>query len=387
MRHNDATATTKPDSISDVLKSVRMNGALFFESSLAAPWCLHGRYGLADVRQRWPAPDHLVQCHFVVAGRCLVRLIDSAETFEAQAGDLLLFAHDEMHLIGSDLAQAPMAADHRGEDLPPATTAVDAMLVSGYFTCDAHPFRSLFAALPRLLRVPLGDAAATSPWRPLFAAGARITKSATPGAASTLAKMAELVFVEALRRHVAALPQDARGWIAALCDPPIGRALGLLHQQPERPWSVTQLAREVALSRSLLAQRFSQRVGESPMQYLRGRRLALAAGALRTSRETISRIAEHSGYETEAAFSRAFKREFGRSPSAWRRDASSNSADGVRAPHPPLHGARGTHAVHGVVPSRRNGVLGQDADAVATPDRGPAPAVTPGPSRRERELA
>lgn len=341
MPHGDVTTAAQPDNISDVLKSVRMNGALFFESSLAAPWCRHGRYGLADVRQRLKAPDHLVQCHFVVAGRCLVRVIGGAESFDVQAGDLLLFLHDDMHLIGSDLTQPHLAADHRAVERPPPNAADEVKLLSGYFTCDAPQCRSLFAALPRQLRVQLGGDAATALWRQLLAAGVHITKSAAPGAASTLAKLAELVLVEALRRHVAALPPDARGWIAALRDAPIGCALGLLHQQPERPWSVAQLAREVAMSRSLLAQRFSETVGESPMQYLRGRRLALAAGALRNGREAISRVAERSGYETEAAFSRAFKREFGVSPSAWRRGAHSGSADGVPSRHPTLHDAHG----------------------------------------------
>jgi AraC-like DNA-binding protein len=147
----------------------------------------------------------------------------------------------------------------------------------------------------------------------------RESSASRPGAQSTLAKLAELMFVEALRRYVETLPPEGKGWLAALRDVQIGRALALLHEAPERAWTVDELAREVALSRSLLATRFASLVGESPMQYLLRWRLALAARALRSGSDAISRIAERSGYETEAAFSRAFKREFGLPPSTWRK--------------------------------------------------------------------
>lgn len=127
------------------------------------------------------------------------------------------------------------------------------------------------------------------------------------------------MFVEALRRHVETSPPGGRGWLAALRDVQIGRALALLHEAPGQAWTVDELAREVAMSRSLLATRFASLVGESPMQYLMRWRLALAARALRSGSDAISRVAERSGYETEAAFSRAFKREFGLPPSTWRK--------------------------------------------------------------------
>jgi transcriptional regulator GlxA family with amidase domain len=141
-----------------------------------------------------------------------------------------------------------------------------------------------------------------------------------PGGVSMLAKVAELMFVDALRRHVEELP--ARGWIAGLRDPQIGRALALIHGEPEKPRSVDELAREVALSRSAFAERFSELVGEPPMQYLVRWRLALAAHALRSGPEPITRIAERSGYDSDAAFNRAFKRQFGMPPAAWRKAAA-----------------------------------------------------------------
>jgi AraC-like DNA-binding protein len=136
-----------------------------------------------------------------------------------------------------------------------------------------------------------------------------------------LAKLSELMFVEALRRHLDDLPPQGRGWLAGVRDAHIGRALALLHREPGRPWSVDELAREVALSRSALAERFVTLIGEPPMQYLMRWRLALAAQTLRSGGESIGRVAQRSGYESEASFSRAFKREFGMPPAAWRKSS------------------------------------------------------------------
>jgi AraC-like DNA-binding protein len=319
------------DTLSRVLKSVQLEGALFLDAEFTAPWCMRGRYGMSSVKQQLVGAEHVVMFHFVVQGECRVRLAEGGEEIEATAGDLILFAQDDRHLMGSDLRVAPLEADH----LIDAATAVAANpafvpireggggaathFVCGYLACNRSLCRPLFDALPRLLRIRLGDEAATQLWRQLVRAGVGISGSPVPGAELTLAKMAELMFVEALRRHVAALPQDGKGWLAALRDAQIGRALALLHEAPERAWTVDELARDVALSRSVLATRFASLVGESPMQYLTRWRLALAARALRAGNDAISRIAERSGYATDAAFSRAFKREFGLPPSNWRK--------------------------------------------------------------------
>ncbi len=134
-----------------------------------------------------------------------------------------------------------------------------------------------------------------------------------------LAKLSELMFVEAMRRYVENLPPQDSGWLAGVRDAHIGRALSLLHAEPTRGWTVDELARAVALSRSAFAERFVALVGESPMQYLMRWRLALAAQTLRAGGDAIARVAERSGYESEAAFNRAFKREFGMPPATWRK--------------------------------------------------------------------
>jgi AraC-like DNA-binding protein len=322
------------DTLSEVLKSVRLEGALFLNAKFTAPWCIRGRYGMASIKQRLAGADHVLMFHFLTHGACKVRLVDGGDEVEVVAGDLVLFPRDDRHLIGSDLQLAPLEADHLID-----AAAVDApnpefisighggggtttRFVCGYFACGRSLCRPLFEALPRVLRVRLGDEQASLLWRQLARAGVNVSNSKVAGRESTLAKLAELMFVEALRRHVLTLPPDGKGWLAAIRDVPIGRALALLHGDPARAWTVDALASEVALSRSLLAQRFAALVGEPPMQYLTRWRLALAARELRAGSEPIARVAARSGYETESAFSRAFKREFGLPPATWRKAAT-----------------------------------------------------------------
>jgi AraC-like DNA-binding protein len=319
------------DTLSDVLKSIRLEGAVFLDAEFTAPWCMLGKYGMTSVKEQLDGAEHVVLFHFLTQGACRVRLFEGGEVIEVSAGDLILFPQDDRHLMGSDLHIVPDDADRLIE-----AAAADAddpsfvpirhggggaktHFVCGYLACNRSLCRPLFEALPRVLRIPLGEGHSAELLRELLRVGVRETSASRPGAQSTLAKLAELMFVEALRSHVESLPPEGRGWLAALRDVQIGRALALLHAAPERPWTVDDLAREVAMSRSVLATRFASLVGESPMRYLTRWRLALAARALRAGSSEISRIAERCGYETEAAFSRAFKREFGQPPATWRR--------------------------------------------------------------------
>lgn len=145
------------------------------------------------------------------------------------------------------------------------------------------------------------------------------------GTDAVLAKLSELLFLEAIRRYLESLPAGEQGWLAGLRDPYVSRALALLHREPARGWTVDELGRETGLSRSALADRFATLIGEPPMQYLTRWRLALAARALAEERAPVGRVAERVGYESEAAFNRAFKREFGLPPAAWRRHQASGA--------------------------------------------------------------
>ena len=319
------------DALSDVLKAVRLDGALYLNAEFTAPWCMRGRFGMASVRQRLAGAEHVVYFHLLTEGSCQVRLADGGEVITVSAGDLVLFPQDDRHLMGSDLHVAPLEAENWNGGNDPAPDLVPfryggggtaTRFVCGFLACSRTMCRPLLDALPPVLRIPIGDGVASGLLRERLRLGLQESATSRPGAQSILAKLAELMFVEALRRYAEGLPPGGKGWLAAVRDAQVGRALALLHREPARAWTVDELAREVALSRSALAERFATLVGEPPMQYLMRWRLALAARSLRAGSEPLSRVAERSGYESQAAFNRAFKREFGLPPAAWRRAAA-----------------------------------------------------------------
>jgi AraC family transcriptional regulator, alkane utilization regulator len=310
------------DALSDLLRLMRLDGALFLEGRFSAPWCIES--GREQARDLFDENRHVVFFHVVTRGRCRVRLKSGGEALELKAGDLVLMAHDDTHLLGSDLQLAPadtaalvrpapagglLSMEHGGGGEP-------TWIMCGYLSCDPFLSRPLLDALPRMLRVSLGDGAPAQWLLGLLERGARENLAPGPGSRTMLAKLAELLFVEAMRRHVAA---SAIGWLAGLRDHHVGRALALLHEDPMRDWKVEGLAAGAGLSRSVLTRRFTELVGQPPMQYLKRWRLGLAATELRDSRRTIAALAGLYGYESEAAFNRAFKQTYGVPPAAWRR--------------------------------------------------------------------
>jgi AraC-like DNA-binding protein len=316
------------DALSEVLATIRLDGAVYVNAEFTAPWCVEAQYGLHSAACRLPNTNHIVFFHLLMEGRCFVRLLGGSEIIEATAGDVLIFPHDHLHVLGTDLNLSPARVDEiigvqSAEGLIQMRYGGGGeatKFVCGYLSCDRRMCRPLLSALPQMLRIPLGDGSADGWLADLLRLGVHESLAQRPGARSLLSKLSELAFVEALRRFVQSQPPDQKGWLAGLCDPYIGRALALLHGNPARSWTVDDLAREVALSRSALAERFVELIGEPPMKYVTGLRLALAAQALRAGPDGIARVAERSGYLSEAAFTRAFRREFGMPPGAWRRD-------------------------------------------------------------------
>jgi AraC-like DNA-binding protein/alpha-D-ribose 1-methylphosphonate 5-triphosphate synthase subunit PhnG len=317
------------DALSDVLISLRLEGAVYINAEFTAPWCVQSKFGLASVRARLAGAEHVLFFHFLTEGRCKVRLADSMEALDVAAGDLVVFPNEDKHVMGSDLHLAPVeTASLIGPNAAVETDLIQmrhggggaaTRFVCGYLACSRSVCRPLLEALPRVLRIPIGEGPASALLRELLRVGVLESSMSRPGAQSMLAKLSELMFVDALRRYIENMPPGGKGWLAGVRDAHIGRALALLHAKPDRPWTVDELAHEVALSRSAFAERFTALVAEPPIQYLMRWRLALAAQKLRSGREAIARVAEHSGYESEAAFSRSFKREFGMSPAAWRK--------------------------------------------------------------------
>ena len=316
------------DALSEVLKSIRMEGAVYLDAEFTAPWCVQARHGLSTVKRRLAGAEHVVFFHYFAQGGCKVALEGGAE-MTVNEGDLVLFPRDDHQRMGSDLRITPREAVSFTREEAESDGCLIRIhhggggeatrIVCGFLACAPGVSRRLFDALPRVVRIPVGDGHASRLLREIIQVGVAESAADRWGAESMLAKLSELMFVEALRRYVEALPAEGRGWLAGLRDPHVGHALTLLHSQSSRAWSLDSLAREVALSRSALVERFSGLVGESPMQYLTRWRLARAAQALRGTGQPIVRIAEQAGYESDAAFSRAFKREFGKPPATWRR--------------------------------------------------------------------
>lgn len=316
------------DALSDALRVLRLTGAVFLDAEFTTPWCV-----ISDPRGNNSlmagAPD-IVFFHVLTEGRCKARLVEGGQTLDLSAGDLIMLPRGNRHLMGSDLHLAPATADsivRPGEGgllrIEHGGGGERTRFVCGYLHSDERLCGQMLDALPKIVRIPLGEGPATAWLTSLLKAGARETAAPRAGGATVLAKLSELLFVEALRLYMELLPEQQTGWLAGLRDRFVGRALALMHERPDRDWTVEELAERVGLSRSSLSQRFTDFLGQPPMQYLTRWRLTIAAQRLRNEHASLARIAEDSGYDSEAAFNRAFKRAFATTPAAWRKGGKS----------------------------------------------------------------
>lgn len=322
------------DALSDVLHVLRLSGAVFLTAEFTAPWCVSsnsGRHGQPESNG-----EHTVFFHWLIEGRCKARLLAGGDTVEIGPGDLLMMPTDESHVMGSDLEIEPVSAETLVVPGPAGGLMTinsggggdKTHFVCGFLACDRRLSRPVLEGLPNILRVPFGNDPASAWLRSLLDLGTQETLAKRPGSDTVLAKLSELLFVEAVRRYSEGMPDEQKGWLAGLRDRFIGKALTLMHQKPGHEWTVDVLANEVGLSRSALAQRFTELIGQPPMQYLTRWRLTVAAQRLRTDGASLANVAEQVGYESEAAFNRAFKREFGVPPATWRRTFG-NGKDGA----------------------------------------------------------
>ena len=318
------------DVLSDVLLAVRLTGAVFFDVDARSPFATESPGADKVGEQVMGTADRVIGFHVVTEGSCWAETVGGPDpAVRLQAGEMVIFPAGDANIMASapGMRGAPDAAQYyRPVDrlLPFALTAGrDAgadrcRFVCGFLGCDTHPFNPLLDALPRIVRAPVSEAS----WRwitHLLDAAVAATGHSGAGREAMLAKLAELMFVEALRGHLDQLPPDARNWVAGLRDPQVGAALRLLHGRPAESWTLERLAREVAMSRSSFAERFTAYAGVPPMQYLGRWRLQLAARMLTADGVSVGQAASAVGYQSEAAFNRAFKREVGEAPGAWRR--------------------------------------------------------------------
>ena len=329
------------DPLSDVLRSVRLRTAVVYYVSCDGDWIAAAPTSRDIATAVMPDAEHVMGYHVLTSGECWVGLAGEP-AIKMQHGDVVLLAQGDAHVLSSapgmradpavagyfDVGRAnkplrihyersgPVLLDGDGAP-PPAATARAATLVCGFLGCDLKPFNPLIATLPRLLHLPAEGRSALSEQFATFAAVEPASRGS--GSEAALERSSEMMLVAAIRRHVEQLPERSTGWLAALRDRYVGRALALLHERPAAPWTIDDLSSQVGLSRSALHERFVGLIGQPPVQYLTHWRMQVASRLLLEGRAPVATVAADVGYDSEAAFARAFKRLVGMPPAAWRR--------------------------------------------------------------------
>jgi AraC family transcriptional regulator, alkane utilization regulator len=317
--------------LSEMLRVVRLTGSVFFSGTFSTP------FGVISPKQ-WDENTpmarlrHISIFHLITAGRCTIELAGGARC-EISAGDIILLPFADEHRFWNG---EPSSFAHAPDIVQPGpiegvSTLVyggggdETRLVCGYIESSEFLFTPVFRTLPQMVIEHTGEDEVGALMARTAREIASLVEAETPGSQMILGRMMELLFVEVVRRHVSRLPPGSKGWLAALSDTIVGRALALVHGDPARKWTADDLAREVGSSRTVLAERFKALLGRPPIDYVTSWRIQLAADRLRNGSDAIAGIAADVGYESEAAFNRAFKRETGLTPGRWRDGGADNA--------------------------------------------------------------
>lgn len=322
------------DTLSDVLRFVRLRGAVFYDVYFGHQWAAEAPAARQIADAVMPGAEHVMEYHVITRGTAWAAVVGEPPVY-LQTGDVVMFPHGDAHVMSSAPGMRPPQPDldwvRQTSTLPkpilvtdlvaetgPARQQAPTNLVCGFLGCDLRPFNPLLAHLPRILHLP---ARQDGNWMtPVLMQAISASHDGRPGCEALLERLSEMMFVDAVRRYVDMLPEESSGWLAGLRDRQVGRALALLHAEAARAWTIEELAAEVALSRSAFYDRFLALIGQPPMQYLTQWRMQLGAKLLRETQSPVASIALDVGYESEAAFSRAFKRTTGKPPATWRRE-------------------------------------------------------------------
>lgn len=314
------------DAFSEVLSEVKLTGAVFFSAEFSAPWGFSTSEPKAMASKIAPGAAHLVLYHLLINGSAVIDL-GERESISLQPGDVVVLPHGDAHHMSSGKGtQRPfpnygISAKIHARDLSPLQAGGGgevSRFVCGYLTCDPHLCRPILSSLPGVFKVNIRTGRAGNWLETSIMHLVDEAASGRVGSEAMLAKLSEALFVDTLRRYVATLPEQQMGWLAGARDPIVGKSLALLHSRVAHPWTIADLADEVGISRSALVERFTRYLAEPPMTYLTRWRLQLAVKSLEKTSRGVADIAANVGYESEAAFSRAFKREFGQPPGRYR---------------------------------------------------------------------
>ncbi len=324
------------DAFSEILSGVKLNGALFFRAEFSAPWGFSSPASNTLAPTLAPGAAHLVIYHFVIDGEAFVRLPDG-QSVELGPGDVVVLPHGHPHHMSSSRGvtatslTSAILSKVKSHDLSPLQAGGGgdpARYVCGYMACDPFLSRPILSGLPPVFKVNIRTDRSGQWLENSILHLVEEAASGRVGSAAMLAKLSEALFVDILRRYVASLPEQQVGWLAGARDPIVGKGLGLLHSQVAHPWTIADLADRVGISRSGLVERFTRYLSEPPMTYLTRWRLQLAARSLEKTSRGVAEIAVDVGYESEAAFNRAFKREFGQPPGQYRREHKGSPTKG-----------------------------------------------------------
>jgi AraC-like DNA-binding protein len=307
---------TPDDPLGEALHALRMSGAFYCRSEFTEPW------GLTLP----PLPDYL-WFHVVTSGRVSVDTGDG-ELTTLDAGDLALVTHGAGHRLLSDpAAPTPGILDLPREEISDRYEVLHhggggalTRLMCGAVRFDHPAARNLVSLLPEIIYIDAASAPDAACMQGTLSLIAAETRYQRPGGEAVITRLADVLIIQAIRWWMETDPKAQTGWLGALRDPQIGRALSMIHSDPARPWTVATLADELAMSRSAFAARFTELVGEPVMQYVTRWRMRVAINALQDERATVAQLAYRLGYRSEAAFARAFKRVVGVAPGSFKRE-------------------------------------------------------------------
>jgi len=314
------------DVLSQVITTVRFSSSAFLDARVSAPWCMTSQITPDDCQPYGETPRHIVAYHYVVKGELFLSLPGS-DPIALRSGDIVLLPNNDRHTLGSAIGLTPEYVDdaiHPPRDNKPARLVIEGggascHIICGFLGSDL-PENPLLTSLPSLMTLDTNARSYGQWFGDSFVRAAEEFSLGGMGSNIVLSKLAELLFVEAIRQYMAQIPDTQTGWLAGLTDSKVGKALTLLHNDPAYSWTAEELAHAVGASRSAFADRFTHLVGLPPMRYLAQWRLQLAALRLRETAHGIGKIALEVGYESETAFSRAFKKTFSTSPGQWRKN-------------------------------------------------------------------
>ena len=322
------------DALSEILQAVKLEGAIFFNAEFSAPWGFRSPPSCEVAAFLGKAPRHVIIYHLLTHGRARVNIENSAEAVDLVPGDIVIFPHGDPHLMFNGRPPSFTDTASQLKSIFSQGMAVTrdggggetSRFVCGYLECDPELCKRFSGGLPPVFKVNIRNDPAGQWLENSIKFSAGQAGENRVGSDAVLARLSEALFVETLRRYMAELPAQQTGWLAGARDPHVGAALAHLHRAPERPWTIASLAQLVGVSRSVLAQRFRHFLGEPPMTYLSRWRLQLGARLLTSTSFSVARISGDVGYESEQAFNRAFKREFGAPPARFRARAKLSGA-------------------------------------------------------------